>query len=99
MHQHPRYRQSLLHPARQTIHQRIAFIRQVRQLQNVIDHLGPLRPVDVVSGREKFEVLLDDHVFVRPEIVGHVSDQRSDLARLIPDDEIADARLAPGWLE
>ena len=85
MQQHAGQRQTLLHAPRERIDLRVDLVRQIGQLQHVVDDGRPSSAGDAVGGREKVQVFADGQVLVDAEEVGHVADVLADGLRVAAD--------------
>src|SRR5687767_7176330 len=69
-----RQAEPLLHAPGERLHERVSLDRQVGQLEDVLDDLAALLLRDFIDRGEEVKILPDLHIVIKPEEVGHVTD-------------------------
>src|SRR5262245_35008030 len=77
MHQRLCQAKSLFHPARQSVYVSVSLVRQIEQLQDVVDHLASPRAWDLIGNCKKIQKLPYLHAVVHAETVRHVANDAS----------------------
>ncbi len=90
MKQHAGQRESLLHAARQAIDLEIDLVREICELEHVIDDRLPLVRRKTIRRSEEVQVLPRRQVFIHAEEVGHIADLLADRRRPPPHVESGD---------
>jgi hypothetical protein len=86
--------EALLHPPGELLGPLVRHVREVGQVEQVVDPVGPLRPGDAVRLAAEPEVLAGGQLLVDARLLGHVADRLPDGAGPLADVEPVDPDVA-----
>ena len=91
-------RDALLHALGERLEVLVQNGRDAGEFLHRTDCLAPLRALQAVGPRIEIQILVDGHVVVRGERVGHVADAAARILRLLADGDAVDEHVALGRL-